>query len=297
MAEPETVRDLVAEGEARLRRSPAIDHWPSQRERWESDQLMAHALGIDDDAADPDLAVGTAERRRFRDLIRRRAGGEPMAHIVGWTRFRGIRLEVRPGAFVPRQSSEWLAEQAVRRLRRRSEPVAVDLATGIGPVALAVAWNVRRARVHGTDLSADAIRQARRNARLLRLSNVDFHRGDMFASLPRAVHGDVDVITIHPPYVPKNEIEDLPLEVRGFEPVDTLTDHSEHGLGLAERAAVDGREWLKRGGWLLVEVSPDRARGIRSLLSRTGYRDVRSTDGWPNVPRVVVGRSERRRSP
>ncbi|HWC32699.1 MAG TPA: hypothetical protein VG709_06175, partial [Actinomycetota bacterium] len=102
---------------------------------------------------------------------------------------------------------------------------------------------------------------------------------------------------IPPPYVPKNEIEDLPLEVRGFEPVDTLTDHSEHGLGLAERAAVDGREWLKRGGWLLVEVSPDRARGIRSLLSRTGYRDVRRTAGWPNVTRVVVGRSERRRSP
>ncbi len=291
MPEPQTVRELVAEGEARLRRSPAIDHWPSQRERWESDQLMALALGIDEDAADADTAVTARERRRFRELIRRRAGGEPMAHILGRTRFKGIQLEVRPGAFVPRQSSEWLAEQAIRRLRRRPKPLAIDLATGIGPVALAVAWNVRNARVHGTDLSTDGIRQARRNAKLLRLRNVEFHRGDMFASLPSALRGNVDVVTIHPPYVPKDEIEDLPLEVRGFEPVDTLTDHSEHGMGLAERAAVEGREWLKSGGWLLVEVSPDRARGIKSLLVRTGYRDPRSTNGWPQVTRVVVGRS------
>jgi len=285
-------RDLIDEGEARLKRSPAIDHWPAGRDRWETESLLAFALGVEDaDDLDPrDAAPGPAVRR-FRHLVRRRAGGEPMAHILGWTEFRGLRIVVRPGAFVPRQSSEFLAEQAIRRLRGRRRPVAVDLATGIGPVALAMADAVPKADVHGSDLSPEAVRQARANARALRLKNATFHRGDLFESLPRRLRGHVDVITLHPPYVPSGEVEDLPLEIRGFEPEHTLTDYSEHGLGLVERATIEGRDWIRPGGWLLVEVSPDRSRLVRGLLVRSGYRDVRSSKGWPAVTRAVSGRA------
>jgi release factor glutamine methyltransferase len=291
VADPTTVRDLLAEGEARLRRSPAIDHWPASRERWEAEALMNLALGLDEeDEPDPDDVVTGARRLRYRGLVRRRAGGEPMPHIQGWMRFRGIRLRVRAGAFVPRQSTEFLAEQAVRRLRGRRRPVFVDLATGIGPVALASAFAVRSADVHGTDLSEDAVRQARANARALRLRNATFYRGDLYGPLPKWLRGAVDVATIHPPYVPRGDVADLPLEVRGFEPEHTLTDFSRDGLGLAERAAAEGRDWIRPGGWLLVEVSPDRARHIKGKVQRAGYRDVRSTRGWPEVTRVIVGR-------
>jgi release factor glutamine methyltransferase len=285
-------RELFDEGEARLRRSPAIDHWPAGRERWEAEALLAFVVGAEDaDDVAPSEVVPGPSVRRFRYLIRRRAGGEPMAHILGWTEFRGLRMVVRPGAFVPRQSTEFLAEQAVRRLHGRRRPVAVDLATGIGPVALAMADAVPRADVHGTDLSAEAVRQARANAKALRLKNATFHRGDLFGSLPRRLRGTVDVITLHPPYVPSGEVADLPLEIRGFEPEHTLTDYSEHGLGLAERATVEGHDWLRPGGWMLVEVSPDRARPLRGLLVRSGYRHVRSIKGWPAVTRTVVGRA------
>lgn len=290
MSVNQTARQLIAEGEARLRRSPAIDHWPADRERREAAQLLGFVLGHDDEQPEEDLPVPARARNRYRTLVRRRAGGEPMAHILGWTEFRGLRLSVRPGAFVPRQSSEFLVAQAVRRLAGRRRPVAVDLATGIGPIALAVAHAVRRAEVYGTDLSADALRQARANARGLALHNVRFRTGDLYATLPRGRRGLVDVVTLHPPYVPSGEVEDLPLEIRGFEPVHTLTDFSPHGLGLVERAAAEGWEWLRPGGWLLVEVSPDRARAVRALLLRLGYGDVRSTKGWPEVTRVVVGR-------
>ena len=293
MKTPLTAAELLDEGEARLKRSPAIDHWPADRERREATVLLSFALGDREGAeklVDPDRTVGVRDGERYRRLIRRRAGGEPMAHILGWTVFRGLRLSVRPGAFVPRQSSELLAARAANRLRGRRRPVAVDLATGIGPVALSLAHAVPAAEVHGTDISEDAVRQARANARSLGLLNAAFHRGDLFAPVPARLRGAVDVITVHPPYVPHREVGDLPIEVRGFEPEDTLTDFSPDGMGLLERTAAQAPEWLRAGGWLLVEMSPDRARSVRGRLLRTGYRDVRSTRGWPDITRVVVGR-------
>ena len=291
MAHSLTAGDLIEEGTKRMKRSPAIDHWPSDREVHEARQLLGFVLGTEEDKLDEDAPVSATRARRYRDLVRRRAGGEPMAHILGWMEFKGLRIRVRPGAFVPRQSSEFTVEQAARRLRRRSKPIAVDMGTGIGPIALAVAAAVPRARVYGTDISADALRQARANARELKLRNVEFHRGDLFASLPPRIRGKVDVITAHAPYVPKHEVRDLPLEIRGFEPEATLTDYSEHGLGLLTRISEEAPEWLRPGGWLLAEVSPDFARTVRGLLLRSGYSDVKSTKGWPEVTRVVLGRS------
>lgn len=286
-----SAREAIDEGEARMKRSPAIDHWPAGRERWEAEALLAHVLRIEDEDVPDDEPVRAPQLERFRRLVRRRAGGEPMAHITGYTIFRDLRIHVRPGSFVPRQSSEFLAEQAIRRLARRPRPVAVDLACGIGPVAMAVADAVPRADVHGTDLLGVSVQQARANARRLGLRNATFHRGDLYGSLPGRLRGRVDVITVHPPYVPKGEVKDLPFEIKGFEPDHVLTDFSEHGLGLVERGAEEGLEWLRPGGWMLVEVSPDRARAVKGVLQRAGYRDARSTMGWPEVTRVIVARS------
>jgi release factor glutamine methyltransferase len=286
-----TVRDAIREGTERLARSPAIDHYPKTRDRWEATALLAHVLDVEEEDLDRSEPLDARTRRRFDGMIRRRAGGEPMAHILGYMEFRDLRFRVQPGTFVPRQSSEFTVVQAARRLRGRRRPVMVDLATGIGPIATAVAHEVRRARVHGTDISPEAIRDARANARELRVRNVTFHKGDLYGPLPRELRGKVDVITIHAPYVPRDEVEDLPLEVRGFEPEHTLTDYSDLGMGLLTRAAIEGRDWLGPGGWLLAEVSPDRGRSARTVMRTAGYRDIRSTRGWPDVTRVLVGRS------
>jgi release factor glutamine methyltransferase len=286
-----TVGDAIRDGTQRLAKSPAIDHYPKTRDRWEATALLAHVLGVDEEDLDRREHLDAGTRRRFDKLIRRRAGGEPMAHILGYMEFRDLRFRVRPGTFVPRQSSEFTVVQAARRLRGRRRPVMVDLATGIGPIATSVAHEVRRARVHGTDISPEAIRDARANARRLRVRNVAFHPGDLYEPLPGELRGKVDVITIHAPYVPRDEVGDLPLEVRGFEPEHTLTDYSDLGMELLTRAAVEGREWLRPGGWLLVEVSPDRGRPARTVMRAAGYRGSRSTRGWPDVTRVLVGRS------
>lgn len=271
-----------------LEASPAIDHWQKDRELIEAEDLLCFALGVDD--LDPDDEVPPAARRRFDRMIARRADGEPTQLIKGFAVFRGLEVLATRGVFVPRDSTEFLAEQAVRRLRRRRRPVLVDVATGGGAVALAVANEVRGIRAFGSDISREAIRIARRNAGRLGL-RATFVVGDLFGALPSSLRGSADVITLHPPYVARQEVRELPDEIRRWEPVHTLTDRSVDGLGLVGRTAAEGGEWLKPGGWLLVEVSPDRARAVGRVMREHGFRDVRSTlDRGFKVTRVMVGR-------
>jgi release factor glutamine methyltransferase len=281
-------RKLLDQAVKTLKASPAIDHWQKGRERIEAEDLMMHVM----DGEDPDPAddIPGAARRRFEAMVRRRATGEPIPFIKGYAEFRGLELIAKPGVFVPRDSSEFLAEQAVRRLRKRKGAVHVDLATGGGTIALAVANEVRGVRVYGADVSEDAVKLARKNAKRLGLK-ASFRAGDMFAGLPKKIAGSVDVITLHPPYVPREEVKELPDEVREWEPAHTLSDQSDDGLGLVVLAAKDSGAWLRRGGWLLIEVSPDRAKEVMRVMRKAGLREVRSTKGGDlKVTRVVVGR-------
>lgn len=280
--------DVLRDAVSVLKRSPAIDHWQRHKEEIEADELLAFVL--DNDRVDPDEDVPADARRRFERAVARRAQGEPVPLITGFAVFRGLEMIVRPGVFVPRDSTEYLAAQAIRRLRPRRRPIAVDLATGGGAVALAIANEVPQTRVFGTDISARAVNIARTNADGLRL-HATFVRGDLFGGLPTTLLEQVDVVTLHPPYVARGQLRDLPEEIRRFEPPHTLTDRSVDGLGLIERAVAEAPTWLKPGGWLLVEVSPDRSRSVASVMRRNAFREVRSTmDRGFKVTRVLVGR-------
>jgi release factor glutamine methyltransferase len=277
----------LREAERTLKASPAIDHWQKHRELIESEELLEHLMGRmpDDDETVPDDV-----RDAFLAAIERRVAGEPVALITGYTDFLDIGLLTQPGVFVPRDSSEFLAIQAIRRLKGRKKPVLVDLATGAGTIALAVANRVPRADVFGTDIAEDAVALARRNAKHLGL-RATFAQGDLFGGLPERLRGRVSVITLHPPYVPASEVADLPDEVRAWEPEHTLTDGSVDGMGLVERTAAEGPAWLSKNGWVLMETDPDTAGGVKRRLRDAGFRDVASTKGGElKVTRVVVGR-------
>lgn len=279
---------LIREAERRLRASPAIDHPHRGKERIDAEELLAFTLAGE---PGPTADVGAAAERRFRRLLDRREAGEPVAYLTGRVEFHGLELRIRPGAFIPRESSEFLADQAIRRLRGRRRPNHVDLATGLGPVALAVARAVAAARVVGVDIAASPLAQARANARRLGLSNVRFIRGDLFDVLPATLRGQVDVLTIHPPYIDREELPDLPDEIGRFEPPESLSPPDGDAMGLIERTASGATRWLRPGGWLLVEVSPDRARAVSAVLRRAGLVGVRSTRGGVvDVSRVVVCR-------
>lgn len=283
-------RRVLARAVKQLKDSPAIDHWQKGRERIEAEDLLGHVVGEDPEPGD-DISDG--HRRRFEELVDRRATGEPVAFIKGFADFRGLELLAKPGVFVQRDSSEFLAEQAVRRLRPRNRPRHVDLATGGGAIALAVADEVPVAEVWGIDVASDAVKLARRNAKALQLA-AKFRVGDLFDGLPKRLRGSVDVITLHPPYVPANEVQDLPGEIRDWEPPHTLTDDSTDGMRLIGRAVKEAPRWLRPTGWLLIEVSPDRAKDVKRVFAAGGFRDVQSTKGGElKVTRVIVGRRPR----
>jgi release factor glutamine methyltransferase len=274
--------ELIERGRKRLLQS--ADRFSRRGdERIQAEELLEFAAG-----GRIPRTVDARTERRYLGLLERRASGEPVAYIRGFEEFLGMKLAVKPGAFIPRQSTEFLATQAIRLIARRKAPVVADLATGLGAVAMAVAKKRPDATVYGTDISASALAQARANAKRLGLSNVRFLKGSMYEPLPASARGEIDVITSHPPYIATHELEDLPSELIDHEPIDTLTDNSDDGLGLV-RVLIDG-DWLKPGGWMCIEVARDLARPVRSLLSRGGYREIKSTHGVHRDTRVLIGK-------
>lgn len=285
-----TVCDLLDRAEVSIRRSKNVDLWRVSDARVNAEELLEKVLGEKITSELLDSRVEPSKARRYQALVDRRVAGEPVAAIVGYTDFMNLRLLVRKGVFIPRNSSEFLATKAISRLRSRKSPVAVDVATGIGPVALAVARSAPKAKVYGLDVWAPSLKVARANAEHLRIRNVQFLKSDMLAGLPRKLQGKVDVFTIHPPYVARSAIRSLPKEIKNYEPRVSLSDDSGDGLGLVRRLVEDAPEWLQPNGWLLVEVSPDLSRQVASILRAGGFKQVKSQRDSLGATRVVAGR-------
>jgi len=284
-----TVEGLLEEGARRIAASPHIDHWQEDADVYDAESFLQEVIGD----LDPRAEVPARDERRFLAMIDRRAAGEPSARILGFVDFLDIRIPVHEGAFYPRISSEAMATEAARRLRRRKKPVLVDLATGVGTVALAVGSGVKAARVYGVDVLPEAVRGARSNAKALKLKRASFLEGDLFEPLPANIRGTVDAITIHPPYVAVDEVQAQPKEIVDFEPVVTLTDGSPDGLGMVRRVAAESVDWLRPSGWLLIEVGADMGKKVASILRKAGYRDLTTVPDEYGVTRTVCARRPR----
>ncbi len=292
-----TVTEHIDKAVRKIDKSTAIDHWDRNLGRYDAEELMTAVLGRKLTPALLDRVLDSTSKKRFAAMVTRRVNGEPIPRIKGHYAFRGLDLLVRDGVFVPRASSELLAEQAIKALRwRRGQRVAVDVATGAGPVALSVANEVPSADVWGVDISAAAAALGKDNARRLALGNAHFRAGDLLDALPRRLRGAVDVFTIHPPYVLRRDLKELPREIREFEPLQSLTDGSDDGLGLVRRLAAEAHDWLKPGGVLLVEVGTYLSRSTQATLRAAKLVEVGWTKDELGVTRVVSGRTPRRSS-
>jgi release factor glutamine methyltransferase len=230
-----------------------------------------------------------SELSRYRDSIRRRRGGEPVAYILGYREFYGRKFTVDRRVLVPRPETELLLEVALRRtMHRHLSGRALDVCTGSGCVAVSFALERRTWQVTGTDLSKGALEVARKNAESLgAVWGVDFRAGDLFDALPEASR--FELIVSNPPYIPSPEIPTLMTDVRDFEPHMAL-DGGQDGLAFYRRLAVQSSGRLVPGGVLCVEVGAGQAPDVAALFRAAGMVDLEIDKDYAGHERVVSGR-------
>lgn len=215
-----------------------------------------------------------------RELVARRARREPLQYVLGEWGFRGLTLKVDRRALIPRPETEVVVERCLELLRGHDAPHVLDVGTGTGAIALAIANEHPGARVTGLDLSPEALALAAENVASVGLP-VQLVAGDLFAGLPA---GPWNLVVSNPPYVAPAELETLAAEVRDWEPRTALV-----GEGAIEALARAAVEVLAPGGGLVVEVGDGQAPGVAALLEELGYGGVRVTADLTGRDRVVEG--------
>ena len=231
--------------------------------------------------------LDTATAKALGRALCRRCSGTPLQHITGEQAFLGLRLRVEPGVFVPRPETEVVATVAIDALEGVPRPTVVDIGTGTGAIALAIARARPDARVLATDVSSAAVSLARENARRLGLS-VEVRRGALLAPVLVRERGHVDMLVSNPPYLTRQEHRTLPREVRR-EPFEALVGGTTLHAGLAGLAPA----WLRRGGWLVMEIGDDQASEVRSLVGAAGLTEVEVLPDLAGRDRVVGARRPR----
>jgi release factor glutamine methyltransferase len=215
-------------------------------------------------------------------MVHRRVSGQPLEHVLGWAEFRGLRIAVDPGVFVPRRRTEFLVEQAAALARPGA--VAVDLCCGSGALGSALAAAVPGIDVYAADLDPAAVRCARRNLPADRV-----YLGDLYDALPVELRGRVDVLVANVPYVPTEAIAEMPPEARDHEPRVAL-DGGADGLDVLRRVAAAALDWLAPGGHLLIETSEGQAPRAMAAFARGGLTP-RVASSEELYATVIVGTS------
>lgn len=231
-----------------------------------------------------ETALNADESEKLEALLSRRVNGEPVAHLVGMREFWSLPLEVSPVTLIPRPDTECLVEQALARLP--SEACAIlDLGTGTGAIALALASERPDCPVTAVDFVADAVALASRNAATLGIKNVSVMQSNWFSALAGKTFG---MIVSNPPYIDERDPHLAEGDVR-FEPLSALVAADQ---GLADLAHIidEGRQYLLPGGWMLLEHGWTQGEAVRSLFSQAGYDEVETCRDYGGNERLTVGR-------
>ncbi|HKA84265.1 MAG TPA: peptide chain release factor N(5)-glutamine methyltransferase [Acidimicrobiales bacterium] len=261
-----------------------------QEARW----LVQRASGLEG----AELIVGLEEPASlgdaafFYDMVERRLRGEPLQYVLGRWGFRVLDLRVDNRVLIPRPETEALTQMALEECRRLEARLAVDLGTGSGAIALALAVEWAGIEVWATDISPDALAVAEENVASLGGIGeaVRLAQGSWYDALPAELAGAVEVIVSNPPYVAEFEVEDLPEEVRAWEPLPALVS-GPTGLEAIERIVADAPLWLAHPGSLLVEIAPHQAADAVAMARATGFG---SAAIWPDLTgrdRILLARA------
>ena len=248
--------------------------------RVDADILVAHVLGTSRSelALQPSRKLSRAERDALDGLVARRETREPLAYVLGEWGFRRLTLRVDRRVLVPRPETEVVVERCLLRLAGIAAPRVLDVGTGSGAIALAIADEHPGARVMAVDASPGALEVASANVLATGL-DVELHEWDLFAGLPEFPW---DLVVSNPPYVVPEEVDSLPPEVREWEPREALV-----GVGATEAIARGAFDVLVTEGALVLEVGAGDAGRVEALLDELGYSDVATVKDLAGRDRVV----------
>lgn len=256
--------------------------------RLDAELLAAEVCGLRrlDIFLSPERPLTAGERDRLRELVRRRGRGEPVAYLLGRKEFYGLEIHVNPSVLIPRPETESLVDAVLDRVssEKLNRPRIVDVGTGSGAIACALASRIPGAEVLGVDLSEAALETARQNARRLGLEDrVRWVRSDLLDAVPR--HPPWDVVVSNPPYIAETERSGLDRSVQDFEPPEALFSGPE-GVDHLRRLLPQARQCLRPGGFLIVETGSDAQRQRARVLVAESFPpetivEIRDPSGHP----------------
>ena len=276
MLQPLRIASALTDATERLR--PVSDS-----ARLDAEILLSRALNVERSYlfGHPADTIDDAARSRFEDLLGRRGDGVPLSYITGEKEFWSLPLMVTPDTLVPRPETELLVQQALNRIALESSGRIVDLGTGSGAIALAIAKERPNCTIVGTDISGPAIAVARQNARQLEISNVEFRLGNWTSP----VAGDAfDLIVCNPPYIRSN---DPALDSLAHEPQSALVSGTD-GLNDVRILADAASAILAPGGELLLEHGADQQTAVAQILLDSGWASIRCCNDLGGRPRVTA---------
>lgn len=282
-----TVGQCLAQGEAQLNTGPHPD-----RARRDAETLLLHLTGKNRAwlLTHRDEEFGGCTAVRYASLLRRRLTGEPLQYITGETEFYGLPFCVTRDVLIPRPETEHLVEKVLSFASRFAAPRIVDIGTGSGAIAVALAHNLPTAHVTAIDVSPPALAIARHNAQRLGVdSRIAFIRRDLLAPVDENQEHPAlfDILVSNPPYVPSSDRDSLSVEVRDYEPALALFAGND-GLDVYRRLIPAAYAALAPGGFIALEIGFGQKQAIRNLLSASGFASIEFTPDLQGIPRVAT---------
>jgi release factor glutamine methyltransferase len=277
-----TIREAINAATSRLAAEDDLRCTASR----DAELLLLHTLGVPRTVifSDPHRIVAASELALYEAAIARRLAGEPIQYITGEQEFYGIALKVTPAVLIPRPETELLVESVLDLLPRNSPQEILDVGTGSGAIAIALAQHLPLAQIMALDLCPAALEIARENAARHRLEGrIRFLQSDLLEAVEATMH--FDAIVSNPPYIPDSDRDSLHRQVRDHEPASALFADDD-GLSIYRRLIPQASQALRPGGLLALEIGYGQSAAIRELLQ--GWRHVEFLDDLQGIPRVAV---------
>lgn len=270
--------DLLSYGKLYLQQHHVLD---AELDAW---YLLEHIIGHDRSwyFLHMQEQVPSDMEEEYKRLLQLRGIHKPLQQITGKAYFMGLEFTVNEHVLIPRQDTEILVEEALKRMSEHAR--ILDLCTGSGCILLSLLYNKNKAEGVGIDISEDALEVAKRNS-----CDLNIHAEFIQSNLLEKAEGTFDLIVSNPPYIPAKVIEGLMEEVRDYEPHLAL-DGGEDGLDFYRRIVAEAGAYLNPGGWLIMEIGQEQGEAVRQMLLQAGYEEIEVVQDLAGLDRVVLGR-------